>query len=104
MKRLLAWARAPFFSPAGFLVRAAALTALYALATLLGLRGHATVLSGGLPYEGASPRLSSALGLGYVLLHLSWVLGAPVLVLAAGFLRLARPLLPPDGGAKTPPA
>ncbi len=86
MKTLRAWLRAPFFTPAGFLLRAAALAALYAAATLGGLRDYATVLAGSLPYEGAPPRLSTALGLGYVLLYFGWILAVPVLVLGAGIL------------------
>lgn len=88
MRKLGAWLRAPFFTPAGFLVRAGALAALYGAATLLGLRDYATILAGSLPYEGASPRLSTVLGLGYVLLYFGWILLVPVFVLAAGFLAL----------------
>jgi len=86
MTRLKAWLRSPFFSPAGFLVRAAGLAAAYGLLHLLGLRDYATVLSGGLPAADSSPRLASFLGIAYVLSYFGWVIAVPVLVLASGVL------------------
>jgi hypothetical protein len=81
-----AWLRAPFFSPAGFLVRAASLAAVYGLLHLFGLRDYATVLSGGLPAADSSPSLAAFLGLAYVLAYFGWVIAVPVLVLASGVL------------------
>jgi hypothetical protein len=83
-----AWLKAPFLSPAGLLVRAAAIALVYAVVRLAGLQDHATVLSGGLPYEGASPRLSTVLGAFALLSHFAGVVAAPVFVLGAGILRV----------------
>jgi hypothetical protein len=82
------WLKAPFLSPAGLLVRAAAIALVYAVARLAGLQDHATVLSGGLPYEGASPRLSTVLGAFALLSHFAGVVAVPVFVLGAGILKL----------------
>jgi hypothetical protein len=111
--RLRAVWRSPFCSPAGFLLRAAGLAALYGLAHLLGWRDYATVLAGGATTSELSPRTASFLGLVYVLLYLVWLIPVPILTIAAGVLwvlertPLGRPTsgppttCPPSG---TPPA
>jgi hypothetical protein len=80
--------RRAWISPAGFLVGAALLAALYAVAHLAGLRAYTTFLSGSAPPDGVDPFAATALGLVYVALHFACVLGAPVLVIAAGLLAL----------------
>ena len=109
-ERLRSWRKAPFFSPAGFLVRAAVLAALYGVAHLCGFRDYATVLAGGATTSAVSPRLASFLGLVYVLLYFVWLIPVPILVLASGILwglERAAPTsapsapCPPSG---TPPA
>jgi hypothetical protein len=65
----------------GFLVAAAVIGVLYGAANLLGLREETSFLSGTVPPGGAA---GTALGLAYVALHFAWVVGAPILVLAAG--------------------
>jgi hypothetical protein len=70
-------------SPRGFLAAAALIGALYGASRLAGLREDTAVLSGTEPAGGAA---GAALGLLYVCLHFAWVLGAPILVLAAGIL------------------
>jgi hypothetical protein len=76
---------------AGLLKIAAAIGVLYAVAGALGLREDTAILSGTAPLHGTA---GAALGLVYVLLHFSWVVGAPVLVLGAlvlwGLERVAR--------------
>jgi hypothetical protein len=64
-----------------FLVCAAVIGVLYGLAQLAGLREDTAILSGTSPPGGAA---GAALGVGYLALHFAWVVGAPVLVLAAG--------------------
>lgn len=86
MTALKEFLRAPLLSPAGLVVRAAALAALYWTLHLSGLRDYATVLSGGLPSPDASPGLASFLGMLYVLLYFGWILVVPVTVLASGIL------------------
>ncbi len=75
--------RVRFFSPLGFVVTAAVVSALYAAAHLFGLREDTAILSGTAPPGGAA---GMALGLGYIALHFAWVIGAPILLLAAGLL------------------
>jgi hypothetical protein len=70
-----------WISPGGFLVAAADIGVLYGLAHVAGMREDATILSGTSPGSGSA---GVAFGLAYVLLHFAWVVGAPVLVLAAG--------------------
>ena len=74
-------------SPAGFLAAAALISALYGLAHLAGLRAYTTILSGSAPPGGGDPNAATALGLAYLALHFACVIGAPILVLAAGVLR-----------------
>jgi hypothetical protein len=66
-------------SPPGFVAAALILGALYGAAHLAGLREDTTILSGTAPPGGGS----AALGLVYVALHFAFVIGAPILVLAA---------------------
>lgn len=96
------WIRSPLLSPAGFLVRAAALAAVYWGLHLAGLRDYATVLSGGLPSADASPGVASVLGMLYVLSYFGWVIAVPVLVLASGILAALSRLFP--GRPPTPSA
>lgn len=79
--------RLALISPAGFLAAAVSISALYALAHLAGLRAYTTILSGSAPPGGGDPGAATVLGLAYVALHFACVIGAPILVLAAGVLR-----------------
>jgi hypothetical protein len=65
----------------GFLVAAAVIGVLYGVAHALGLREETAILSGTVPPGGSA---GVALGLAYIGLHFAWVVGAPILVLAAG--------------------
>ena len=81
--------RVRLVSPAGFLAMASILGALYGAAHLGGLREDTTILSGSAPPGGGSA--GALLGLAYVVLHFAFVIGAPILTLAAGvFWALAR--------------
>lgn len=71
-------------SPPGFVVAALILGALYGAAHLAGLREDTTILSGSAPPGGGADAI--ALGLVYIALHFGFVIGAPVLVLAAAIL------------------
>lgn len=76
-------------SPAGFIAGALLLGALYGAAHLAGLREDTTILSGSAPPGGGSAAVW--LGLAYIGLHFAFVIGAPILTLAAGvFWALAR--------------
>ena len=87
--RLKAWLKAPMFTPAGFLVRAAALALGYALLSLCGLRAYMSVLSLTFP-EGTPRGLSLFFCLIYLLSYFSFILGVPILVIASGLLTLAQ--------------
>jgi hypothetical protein len=77
-----------FLSARFFLVRAAALLILFALAHLLGLREYTTFLSGTTGSPDVSLRTSAFLGMIYLALYMGCVVLAPILVLAAGMVTL----------------
>lgn len=86
--RLKAWLKAPAFTPAGFLVRAAVLSGVYGLLSILGLREYTCVLS--LTFPGGTPRgLSLFFCLVYLLSYFSFILMVPILGIAAGLLAMA---------------
>ncbi|MHC4608407.1 MAG: hypothetical protein ACYTAF_15965 [Planctomycetota bacterium] len=78
--------RFPLFSPAGFLTLAVFLLLLYVVASLAGLRDHATALTGTPASAEGSVHMSMGLGALYVLLYFCFLLAAPVLAIAAGLL------------------
>ena len=65
--------RAPAFSPGGFLARAALAAIALAALHLLGLREHASILSGTLP----GSALETGAGVAYVCAWFAAVVGAP---------------------------
>jgi hypothetical protein len=71
-------------TPRGLLLRAVLITGIYALLHLCGLRHSAAFLSG-TPVGGTLATLG---GLTYVLFYFMAVVLAPILVIAAGVLRL----------------
>ncbi len=82
-----AWLKAPMFSPAGFLVRAAGIVVIYAVLTICGLREHMSILSLTFP-EGVSRNLSLFFGLIYLLSYFSFILLVPILAIASGLFAL----------------
>ena len=87
--RLKAWLKAPMFSPAGFLVRAAALALVYGVLSLCGLRESMCVLSLTFP-EGTPRGVSLFFCLIYLLSYFSFILAVPILMIASGLFALAR--------------
>jgi hypothetical protein len=76
-------------SPAGLAASALVLAVLYGVAHLAGMREDTTILSGSAPPGGGSADVAA--GVVYILLHFAFVIGAPILALAAGiFWALAR--------------
>jgi hypothetical protein len=71
-------------TPRGLLLRAALIAAVYAVLHLCGLRQDAAFLSG-TPVGGTLATLG---GITYVLFYFAAVVLAPILVIAAGVLRL----------------
>ena len=80
------WLRAPTFSPQGFVVRAAACALLYGLLSLIGIREYVSVLSMTYP-EGSSQAWSGLLCMAYLASYFLWILGVPILLLAAGLMQ-----------------
>jgi hypothetical protein len=80
------WLRAPTFSPQGFIVRAAACALLYGLLSLLGAREYTSVLSMTFP-EGSSREWAGILCMAYLTSYFLWILGVPILLLAAGLMQ-----------------
>ena len=81
-------------TPAGLFLRAASLTALFALAHLAGLRDYTSVFSLSAPAGGSGGTLALTLGSTYAILYLLFVLVVPILALA-GLLLLGVLLLRP---------
>jgi hypothetical protein len=74
--------------PRGLIIRAAALTALYGIAHLAGLRQNTSILCGMSPTAGAPASASMFLGAVYVVLYLIVTIVVPVLLIAAALLWL----------------
>lgn len=66
---------------------AALIIALFAALHALGLRPYAAILSGTAP-PGATGAEAIVLGLAYVALYFAAVIGAPILLIAAGVMRI----------------
>jgi len=86
--RLRTLLRAEFLSPKDLVRHAGSIGMLYAVAHLAGLREFTAIISGTVasPALGAGP--CALLGVGYMALHFGTVVLAPVLLIAAGLLKL----------------
>jgi hypothetical protein len=78
----------PLPSPAYFIQWAALLTFLYIVVNLAGMREYTSVLNGTIGSTTLSWQTASFLGAAYVFVYLAFILGAPILVLAALILKL----------------
>jgi len=85
---------APVFSPQGFLARAALIVFVFLLCHLVGLREHTSIICGTSPSGDTADRWSAALGVLYALFWFAFVLGVPILVLAAGVFAALLKLRP----------
>jgi hypothetical protein len=94
-RRLRRLYRSPFFSPVGFIIRAAELTLIYLLLHAVGLRQYVGVLSGSFAPGSVADTLAAGLGILYICFYLATVLVAPILVLAAAILAACSPLVRP---------
>ena len=90
---LKSWLKAPMFSPAGFVVRAGALSLLYLGLTLAGFRDYMSVLSLTFP-EGSNPRWAQFACMSYLISYFLMVLGVPILLVAAALMAAVNRLLP----------
>jgi membrane protein implicated in regulation of membrane protease activity len=82
--------RAEFLSPKDLLQRAGAISVLFLVAHLAGLREFTSVLNGTIGSVAAGWKLSGFLALIYILLYLAFVILVPVLVLTAMILTVWR--------------
>jgi hypothetical protein len=82
--------QAEFLSPKDLLQRAGAISMLFLVAHLAGLREFTSVLNGTIGSVAAGWQLSGFLALIYILLYLAFVILVPVLVLAAMILTVWR--------------
>ena len=73
----------------GLLLRAVALAAIYAVCHLAGLREYTSIICGTQPPPG-SPAWLMVLGPVYLAAYLGFTVVAPILLLAAGLLAIAR--------------
>ena len=96
MKDRLSWLlRARLFSPGGFLLRAAVLTALFLAAHLAGLREYTSIICGTSPTGRQADVAAVTLGAAYGVLYFLFVLAVPALVIGAAiFLALALAMRP----------
>lgn len=79
---------APFFSPRGFLDRAAMLLLLFAICHFTGLREYTCVISGTSPTGDPADTLANILGLAYFATYSLALLVAPIFVIAAVLMKL----------------
>jgi membrane protein implicated in regulation of membrane protease activity len=89
-QRLGLFRQAEFLSPKDLLQRAGAISVLFLVAHLAGLREFTSVLNGTIGSVAAGWKLSGFLALIYILLYLAFVILVPVLVLAAMILTVWR--------------
>ena len=75
--------RASFLSPKDLLQRAAAITAVYLLLHLAGLREMTSVLNGTVGSVALGWKLSGILAAIYIIFYLAFVVLVPILILAA---------------------
>lgn len=80
--------KGPLPSPLYFLQWAGLLTVLYIIVNLAGMREFTSVLNGTIGSTTLSWQTAAFLGAAYVFVYLAFILGAPILVLAALILKL----------------
>ena len=89
--------KGPLPSPGYFLEWAGFLTVLFIVVNLAGLREYTSVLNGTIGSTTLSWQNAAFLGAAYILIYLAFVLGAPMLVLAALILKLWQRMLAKKG-------
>lgn len=80
--------QAEFLSPKDLLRHAGLVVALFAAAHAAGLREFTTIISGTVASPSLGVGLCALLGIGYMTLYFATVVLAPVLLIAAGLLKL----------------
>ncbi len=92
-QRFAIFQRAEFLSARDMLQRACALSVMFLLAHLAGLREFTSVLNGTIGSVAAGWNLSAFLAIIYIVLYLAFVILVPILVLAAMILTVGRRFL-----------
>jgi hypothetical protein len=95
--------RAEFLSPKDLFQRASAISGLFLLAHLAGLREFTSVLNGTIGSVAAGWKLSGFLAVIYILLYLAFVILVPVLILAAMILTVWRRCVRTEGNSPVTP-
>ncbi|HEX3626589.1 MAG TPA: hypothetical protein VH280_14335 [Verrucomicrobiae bacterium] len=88
--------RAEFLSARDMIQRAAAISGLFLVLHLAGLREFTGILNGTIGSLALGWRLSAALAIFYIVLYLAFVILVPVLLLAAAILTVWQRLKNPD--------
>ena len=93
MKVLDFLVRARLFSPGGFLLRAAVISALFLAAHATGLRAFTSIISGTLPTGKPADTGTILLGVAYIVLWFLFVVAVPVFIIGSGifFALVLRP-------------
>ena len=94
MRKLRELISVPLFSPPGLAARALLLAIFFGACELAGWREHTTFLSGTATSVQAGINSSVTFGLIYMLAYFGFVLGTPILFIAAGLLSLLRRFSP----------
>ena len=92
-RRIGSRSRGGFASPQYLLEWAAMLTILFIIVQLAGMREFTSVLNGTIGSTNLSWQTASFLGAAYIFVYLAFVLGVPILVLAAGILKLGQKVI-----------
>ena len=90
LKKLAIFQRAEFLSAKDLLQRAVAISVMFLVAHLAGLREFTSVLNGTIGSVAAGWNLSAFLAIIYILLYLAFVILVPILILAAIILTVGR--------------
>ncbi len=80
------WLKAPTLTPKGLVVRAAVCALLYGVLSLAGARPFMSVLCLTFP-EGSSRGWSAVVCMTYLVAHFLWILGVPILLIAAALMQ-----------------
>jgi len=85
--------RAEFLSPKDLVRRALVIAVLYFIVSAFSLREFTTILNGTMGSVSLGWHMSLFLGLLYIASYLAFVLGAPILLIAAGILLLWKKIV-----------
>ena len=88
------WSDAEFFSPKDFVRHAVLIGLAFAVVHACGLREYTSVLNGTTGSMNLGWETSVLLGIIYILFYLAFILVAPMLILAAAILAIARRIFP----------